>query len=154
MIFQSTLPLRGATLIFARRCRPRKFQSTLPLRGATKMWDNRKCQFGFQSTLPLRGATETKKGGKIMRYISIHAPLTGSDCFVVDEAARTCDFNPRSPYGERRLYRGGVRIFFNFNPRSPYGERLAMARFTPVANDFNPRSPYGERQILMLNQPL
>ena len=57
-VFQSTLPLRGATAdrIAARR-RP-GFQSTLPLRGATITQRLNQNGFTFQSTLPLRGATE------------------------------------------------------------------------------------------------
>ena len=55
----------------------------------------------FQSTLPLRGATYdyAKLAGKIT--ISIHAPLTGSDCIVDILRGEKDDFNPRSPYGER-----------------------------------------------------
>ena len=80
VLFQSTLPVRGATLCVATRlqrhanfnprspCGERQaeptadmhiatFQSTLPVRGATVAFI--KMQFGdkFQSTLPVRGAT-------------------------------------------------------------------------------------------------
>ena len=80
--FQSTLPLRGATRLEARRLlictdfNPRSpcgerlgnqqtmqladiFQSTLPLRGATAPYAVLECSCLFQSTLPLRGATIT-----------------------------------------------------------------------------------------------
>ena len=101
------------------------FQSTLPLRGATSIrlppfpefsYFNPRSPYGerplpeiqwnyaalFQSTLPLRGATLAWFFGLSKCSISIHAPLTGSDrsgsiCFNQRE-----DFNPRSPYGERR----------------------------------------------------
>ena len=36
-------------------------------------------QYKFQSTLPLRGATQTIPEGWHISFISIHAPLTGSD---------------------------------------------------------------------------
>ena len=79
--FQSTLPLRGATIkITATLSDGRLFQSTLPLRGATSkssFWDGGSPL--FQSTLPLRGAT----------------------CSSGRHTNRTTDFNPRSPYGER-----------------------------------------------------
>ena len=122
----------------------------------------------FQSTLPLRGATYdyAKLAGKIT--ISIHAPLTGSDCIVDILRGEKDDFNPRSPYGERhgRLYRlpaaphisihapltGSDKSFkqlviaiSNFNPRSPYGERPPAGGHRRDGRDFNPRSPYGER---------
>ena len=55
--FQSTLPVRGATLPVISLNTAEKFQSTLPVRGATvelplALHINR-----FQSTLPVRGAT-------------------------------------------------------------------------------------------------
>ena len=58
----------------------RLFQSTLPVRGATDVrhWWSR---FGvFQSTLPVRGATSFHTYADRARAISIHAPREGSDC--------------------------------------------------------------------------
>ena len=78
------------------------------------------------------------------------------------------NFNPRSPYGERRSsyraslwaakfqstlpIRGATRLAdperhhsANFNPRSPYGERPPGATTKANARNFNPRSPCGER---------
>ena len=55
----------------------------------------------FQSALPLRGAT-------------------------LDELAKLygiCDFNPRSPCGERPVRMSSRLIVTDFNPRSPCGER-------------------------------
>ena len=80
--FQSTLPARGATVPAAVILADiRLFQSTLPARGAT---DPRAQSFPrkytFQSTLPARGATRRRGTG----------------------TRRICDFNPRSPHGERR----------------------------------------------------
>ena len=100
--FQSTLPLRGATALSPGGCgkfvyfNPRSPYGERPI---CRQGVQLSCQ--FQSTLPLRGATAADFDLACGSLISIHAPLTGSDCFVVDEAARTCDFNPRSPYGER-----------------------------------------------------
>ena len=107
--FQSTLPLRGATPKSDMLLSTTIFQSTLPLRGATcgsrKKWTDKV----FQSTLPLRGAT-------------LGRPV----CFLTP-----CDFNPRSPYGERL---GAVECFddycADFNPRSPYGERPCTWSFS------------------------
>ena len=55
--FQSTLPLRGATLRYGIPYQGSKFQSTLPLRGATCTVPSVMASRLFQSTLPLRGAT-------------------------------------------------------------------------------------------------
>ena len=56
----------------------------------------------FQSTLPLRGATFGIEDVAAALYISIHAPLTGSDPGLSLFFGGCYDFNPRSPYGERR----------------------------------------------------
>ncbi len=102
-IFQSTLPVRGATLanaglrspiqisIHAPRAgsdfRPlpltvahSAFQSTLPVRGATG-WrpPSPYPVLQFQSTLPVRGATRYLIPPKKRSTISIHAPRAGSD---------------------------------------------------------------------------
>ena len=58
---------------------PKLFQSTLPLRGATGRPVIKPTRLGFQSTLPLRGATVNMIANALARCISIHAPLTGSD---------------------------------------------------------------------------
>ena len=55
----------------------------------------------FQSTLPLRGATRHAQYGRKGAYISIHAPLTGSDRRNHPPRELDTYFNPRSPYGER-----------------------------------------------------
>ena len=78
-IFQSTLPLRGATIRELERRRDQLFQSTLPLRGATIRRCRSRRVRRFQSTLPLRGAT------KLAVHVTSHV----------------FDFNPHSPCGER-----------------------------------------------------
>ena len=259
MRFQSTLPLRGATKILKKVLFSEVFQSTLPLRGATALQhrsvgvqaisihapltgsDDRppaSCVPGaisihapltgsdhllirrlrivkiFQSTLPLRGATGKissiegepdnfnprspygerrhlwhKGRGRI--FISIHAPLTGSDVeadnIAVDiiisihapltgsDGRKTCPTGPAPVFQSTLPLRGATRAFSlphdqvifqstlplrgatserrhrhgsieNFNPRSPYGERLCLRRSSAASTNFNPRSPYGERQ--------
>ena len=101
--------------------------------------------------------------------ISIHALLAESDHPKMSDHPHNTNFYPRSPCGERRLYRLSL-IFFrrNFYPRSPCGERLVIideCRCTQIflstlslrratalppkqalfAQDFYPRSPCGER---------
>ena len=79
-IFQSTLPLRGATFLIPREPSHYRISIHAPLTGsdtcpAVAWADGRR----FQSTLPLRGATTTPARPMDMFDISIHAPLTGSD---------------------------------------------------------------------------
>mgnify|MGYP005786785137 CR=1 FL=1 len=81
--FQSTLPVWGATTtISSERHFPSRFQSTLPVWGATDGSGGIHPISGFQSTLPVWGAT-----GKEKPAYSLYV-----------------DFNPRSPYGERRRF--------------------------------------------------
>ena len=55
------------------------FQSTLPARGATGTTSTKHTARIFQSTLPARGATEAQRPCCARADISIHAPRTGSD---------------------------------------------------------------------------
>ena len=81
------------------------FQSTLPLRGATMVSTSLWSAEVFQSTLPLRGATLAILQHCRNGIISIHAPLTGSDGGDPGGISGVGDFNPRSPYGERPAVR-------------------------------------------------
>ena len=122
--FQSTLPLRGATLFTVRDCGARLISIHAPLAGSdlctTQMmmrcldfnprspcgerqnaleWRGERCL--FQSTLPLRGATSRKNESAGRHHISIHAPLAGSDVSPFSSVTGCLYFNPRSPCGER-----------------------------------------------------
>ena len=78
------------------------FQSTLPMRGATFRGFAGIILFIFQSTLPMRGATSVHFGDNAVTLISIHAPHAGSDFEKFHFVHAALDFNPRSPCGERR----------------------------------------------------
>ena len=80
-IFQSTLPVGGATLLDS------------PLIGAQ----------AFQSTLPVGGATTVPTLSDGWIRISIHAPRGGSDPRRLKSLITRSDFNPRSPWGERLM---------------------------------------------------
>ena len=80
-IFQSTLPLRGATspcsLPFAATW---EFQSTLPLRGATQQRIARSVQHRyFNPHSPCGERPLTRPTAACSYVISIHTPLAGSD---------------------------------------------------------------------------
>ena len=104
-------------------------------------------QCGFQSTRPVWGATTATTDYLFLLAISIHAPRMGRDSGQVPSCVHHPYFNPRAPYGARRLCRAPKRcISQNFNPRAPYGAR--RGRRSPGARrtgDFNPRAPYGAR---------
>ena len=123
----------------------------------------------FQSTLPVGGATRIITPPGIPICISIHAPRGGSDTVGLVSAVKVilfqstlpaggatassttptwagCDFNPRSPWGERLFLPVACTGGNYFNPRSPWGERLSTPTTLPATVlYFNPRSPWGER---------
>ena len=169
-VFQSTHPLRGATLPGLRQppghadfnprtpCGVRRakvtaygsakvFQSTHPLRGATCCIGMCAGCLGFQSTHPLRGATFTIVF--ILRYFLHFNPRT--PCGVRPEAILRLNtlpsyFNPRTPCGVRQRVLHAGKAVLHFNPRTPCGVRrnliyLLSASFT----HFNPRTPCGVR---------
>ena len=100
-VFQSTLPLRGATWTCSTSTTSTSFQSTLPLRGATWTCSTSTTSTSFQSTLPLRGATRASHIRFLHLPISIHTPLAGSDQTPKAKRHDHQDFNPHSPCGER-----------------------------------------------------
>ena len=79
-LFQSTLPVWGATHISRGYRQGGLFQSTLPVWGAThKTQEFKTLTKVFQSTLPVWGATQHSIWVSGFRAISIHAPRVGSD---------------------------------------------------------------------------
>ena len=79
-VFQSTLPVWGATILSNTFEHPTIFQSTLPVWGATRPCAVQTARpRGFQSTLPVWGATSAWLHHCISSQISIHAPRVGSD---------------------------------------------------------------------------
>ena len=124
VIFQSTLPLRGATVSTGSAdcapvisihapltgsdqrllvCKPLPFyfNPRSPYRGGP-IYKSKRTYIGlFSSTPSLRGATRPKPRSKSSFWISIHAPLTGSDSCWRRRRGWCWNFNPRSPYGER-----------------------------------------------------
>ena len=81
MLFQSTPPVRGATIFPPRRvCRIDGFQSTPPVRGATGRRGGAAADMGdFNPRPPCGGRLCAELGINISDRISIHAPRAGGD---------------------------------------------------------------------------
>ena len=134
--------------------------------------DREKLSFagGISIHAPLTGSDQMEPLRSLRFDISIHAPLTGSDRLSQLTSLIQSDFNPRSPYGERRAYRMPqvIRTVFQstlplrgatiiMSPRPPprrisihaplTGSDSCPRMLLPVITDFNPRSPYGERPL-------
>ncbi len=115
-------------------------------RPVTSRWSSQTQR--FQSTLPSRGATYRPIKTPEHWYISIHAPLAGSDFHAALPRGRAENFNPRSPRGERRLFRHVENVHGAFQSTLPSrGATKHKRRKRCNARHFNPRSPRGERQL-------
>ena len=146
--FQSTLPARGATSRSGRLRRwKRRFQSTLPARGATMTSPPPRRNAPFQSTLPARGATRVRDAPTRAVVISIHAPRTGSDRGWCCGCCSPCNFNPRSPHGERLTSFILLMLRWMISIHAPRtGSDVSSDGFMAGVAHFNPRSPHGERR--------
>ena len=99
---------------------------------------------------PLTGSDSPLYKCRTNSSISIHAPLTGSDLATSNGHCPTCYFNPRSPYGERPGMT--IKILGPFRFQSTLPLRGATGGHIPsksIGKDFNPRSPYGERPVVI-----
>ena len=95
-------PRGGSDFCGAKNLRRRFiFQSTLPVGGATAFNQLSADERKFQSTLPVGGATQRRRTCIHLVLISIHAPRGGSDVNALVVLATLWYFNPRSPWGER-----------------------------------------------------
>ena len=120
------------------------FQSTLPVGGATSHALYRGLQKSISIHAPRGGSDAVSAGVSVYPHISIHAPRGGSDSRPWGTPQRIFNFNPRSPWGERRGSRAhGRRSSADFNPRSPWGERLALSLLTLCSMLFQSTLPVG-----------
>ena len=101
-LFQSTPPVRGATVLLMIADDISKFQSTPPVRGATWTNERYKRLVEFQSTPPVRGATRLRLRMGERNNVSIHAPRAGGDRCSRALRELIGRFNPRPPCGGRR----------------------------------------------------
>ena len=134
-VFQSMLPVRGATWRWRRCDAPGGISIHAPRAGSDPcLGDDLRVhadfnprspcgerrgnqredptRLPFQSTLPVRGATVSILLCGDHAAISIHAPRAGSDCCHGGGYARGLHFNPRSPCGERRQNQTKYGLYF------------------------------------------
>ena len=90
------------------------FQSTLLMRGATLMSGDGRKASEFQSTLLMRGATIAIPRSCFAIAISIHAPHARSDHTRLVRTARMTHFNPRSSCEERLFLYSTASLSLSF----------------------------------------
>ena len=163
-LFQSTLPVWGATMRIAEDNVIDQFQSTLPVWGATHSPEQCRWRFQisihaprvgsdegkhytaydatqFQSTLPVWGATTNFLAAITPIVISIHAPRVGSDHFeMTDNPGLSISIHaPR--VGSDCHWWTFISYFMDFNPRSPCGERPDFQDFVRPPPSFQSTLP-------------
>ena len=122
------------------------FQSTLPVGGATTRLYTRNNLTQISIHAPRGGSDSVFVANVLRLQISIHAPRGGSDEQQQPRQHLHCDFNPRSPWGER-LQRWSERFSGNkISIHAPRGGSDSTCRGAAASKTyFNPRSPWGER---------
>ena len=171
VVFQSTLPARGATYRVADERyseeisihAPRTGSDCAGRNGRTEQQDfnprsphgerpgphsTNKNAISFQSTLPARGATQGRRRAREGLQISIHAPRTGSDRFLSVASSTTGAFQSTLPARGATRHQLPVFLPQTISIHAPRtgsdGEAVDSLR---AVRDFNPRSPHGERPV-------
>ena len=105
-------------------------------------------QGAFQLTPSARRATATAKGVTKVINISIHALREESDLLTSRDGRPSGNFNPRSPWGERRNHSFQIFAYARFQS-TPSARRATRQLCDRLCNqsDFNPRPPRGGRQL-------
>ena len=103
------------------------FQSTLPVRGATVTTKPMYACSVISIHAPRAGSDPFRgRGRRSAGYFNPRSPC-GERRAAVRPRSRRAYFNPRSPCGERRQASDTRRCGYrHFNPRSPCGERLVQ----------------------------
>ena len=112
-------PLAGSDMPPVTAGLNRLFQSTLPLRGATHIDRVSVAANLISIHTPLAGSDAIVAAIVHVLHISIHTPLAGSDMAYQMIRAWIPDFNPHSPCGERPPYRPRCRIKARFQSTLP-----------------------------------
>ena len=146
-IFQSTLPLRGATNARSREIAAILISIHTPLAGSDRRRRAGRQREHISIHTPLAGSDVRRGPVEPARQgISIHTPLAGSDLQIKGLSAGPLTFQSTLPLrGATCANSSTISPKTNFNPHSPCGERPTPHTSTTQQIDFNPHSPCGER---------
>ena len=169
--FQSTRPIRGATVTGKMGGTSYAFQSTRPIRGATQQPERREHHpTHFNPRAPYGARLACFLAADDVSRISIHAPHTGRDQPDKESRNEYTHFNPRAPYGARQAVSSETVVQREISIHAPHTGRDEMetlaTRFCTTFQStrpirgathvtrgnvvdvlhFNPRAPYGARR--------
>ena len=146
-IFQSTLPMRGATSSRHQGPNRERISIHTPHAGSDNPKRDQNRQHGVISIHTPHAGSDTRclSGARSGQMISIHTPHAGSDNTAI--TWMLIDWiSIHTPHaGSDLSCPVSVPPDIDFNPHSPCGERPLLERRTIGADDFNPHSPCGER---------
>ena len=114
------------------------FQSTHPLRGATLVLTASFITSAISIHAPLAGCDMERRRLGFRISISIHAPLAGCDLKTAQKKYRTKNFNPRTPCGVRRYFSIRLQPTPEFQSTHPlrgatlYRVQLLYGRFISI----------------------
>ncbi len=95
-VFQSTLPMKGATQLHPPNNQTVNVSIHAPNEGSDFVAEQAANLMKFQSTLPMKGATRANRLHRGCCLVSIHAPNEGSDQYARLVEVTAERFNPRS----------------------------------------------------------
>ena len=168
--FQSTLPMRGATLFHPSGCDAKKdFNPHSPCGERQRRGNVPRLLQMISIHTPHAGSDgigryvwvndvisiHTPHAGSdfcrhdqivFLRHISIHTPHAGSDHTTQRKMASHSHFNPHSPCGERRQQILNYLALLDISIHTPHaGSDFSINAHAAQLPDFNPHSPCGER---------
>ena len=117
------------------------FQPTLPARGATVPKAHSYSVLVISTHAPRTGSDGNRKGKITPKRISTHAPRTGSDRCAAAKRENTSHFNPRSPHGERHSIGQVAFAYCSFQPTLPARGATSGSVISSVGMQFQPTLP-------------
>ena len=148
ILFQPTLPLRGATTTPTWLSRASSFNPRSPCGERLRQPSRVQVDNGFQPTLPLRGATYGARVGARPPWFQPTLPLRGAT-MTAQRAIAWVMFQPTLLAGSDHLPMFGHLNVPCFSPRSPCGERRAVLHIC-YEIIVSTRSPCGERRSFIV----
>ena len=103
----------------------------------------------FQSTHPVWDATTPPAVVCWMLTISIHASRMGCDPRHVDGTRLCADFNPRIPYGMRRMRPAAKNTVYRFQSTHPVWDATTIVSVEPSPVQFQSTHPVWDATILI-----
>ena len=123
------------------------FQSTRPVRGATLEGVKGGHSFIISIHAPRAGRDAKAVHAAATAMISIHAPRAGRDVEIGGVRFVIAYFNPRAPCGARLPILNVRRVYWSFQSTRPVrGATELHWKLCAVGRYFNPRAPCGARR--------